>query len=179
MTSPRTEATATSKDGLDLCRAYFFLVWRKEIKEALLTGWHIQSIGVKTVQDLDGSVFFCVFVAGVIPTQKEKTQEGEKLYRLWFILDSNGSVYPAFCRCKGGANQGSRHLGATFFELDDFLSNQRMSICHFYVCILEPQTNTQTQTIPYFRNFLQEFEKKKKKNESHPLWWFLDWFIWS
>ena len=39
MTSPRTGATATSKDGLDLCRAYFFRVWRKEIKEALLAGW--------------------------------------------------------------------------------------------------------------------------------------------
>ena len=40
MTSPRTGATVTSKDGLDLCRAYFFRVWRKEIKEALLAGWH-------------------------------------------------------------------------------------------------------------------------------------------
>ena len=39
MTSPRTGATATSKDGLDLCRAYFFRVGRKEIKEALLAGW--------------------------------------------------------------------------------------------------------------------------------------------
>ena len=39
MTSPRTGATATLKDGLDLCRAYFFRVWRKEIKEALLAGW--------------------------------------------------------------------------------------------------------------------------------------------
>ena len=38
MTSPRTGATATSKDGLDLCRAYFFRVLRKEIKEALLAG---------------------------------------------------------------------------------------------------------------------------------------------
>ena len=38
MTSPRTGATATSKDGLDLCRAYFFRVCRKEIKEALLAG---------------------------------------------------------------------------------------------------------------------------------------------
>ena len=83
---------------------------------------HIHSLGVKTVEDLDGSDFF-VFVAGVIPTQKEKTQEGEKLYRLWFILDSNGCVYSAFCRCKGGADQGCRHLGATLFELDDFLSN--------------------------------------------------------
>ena len=45
---------------------------------------HIQSLGVKTVRDLDGSDFF-VFVAGVIPTQKEKTQEGEKLYRLVYF----------------------------------------------------------------------------------------------
>ena len=39
MTSPGTGATATSKDGLDWCRAYFFRVRRKEIKEALLAGW--------------------------------------------------------------------------------------------------------------------------------------------
>ena len=30
--------------------------------------------------------------------------------------------------CKGGADQGCRHLGATLFELDDFLSNQRKSV---------------------------------------------------
>ena len=53
MTSPRTGATATSEDGLDLCRAYFFRVWRKEIKEALLAGWksprrlQSQLIGIK------------------------------------------------------------------------------------------------------------------------------------
>ena len=69
-----------------------------------------------------------MFVAGVIPTQKEKTQEGDKLYRLWFFLNSTGSVCSAFCRCKGGADQGCRHLGATLFELDDFLSNQRKSV---------------------------------------------------
>ena len=126
-----------------------------------------RALELKLYKTLMAVFLFCVFVAGVIPTQKEKTQEGEKLDRLWFILDSNGSVYSAFCRCKGGAHQGSRHLGAILFELDDFLSTQRMSICHFYVCILEPQTNTQTQTIPSFRNFLQQLEKKK--NESHPL----------
>ena len=69
-----------------------------------------------------------MFVAGVIPTQKEKAQEGDKLYRLWFFLNSTGSVCSAFCRCKGGADQGCRHLGATLFELDDFLSNQRKSV---------------------------------------------------
>ena len=44
------------------------------------------------------------------------------------MLDCNGSVYSALCRCKGGADQGCRHLGVTLFELDDFLSNQRKSV---------------------------------------------------
>ena len=35
---------------------------------------HVQSLGVNGTKDLDGSIFF-LFVAGVIPTQKEKTQE--------------------------------------------------------------------------------------------------------
>ena len=43
------------------------------------------------------------------------------------MLDCSGSVFSAFCRCKGGAHQGCRHLGATLFELDDFRSNQRKS----------------------------------------------------
>ncbi|RMX46843.1 hypothetical protein pdam_00007620 [Pocillopora damicornis] len=46
---------------------------------------------------------------GVIPTRQEKTQEGDKLYRLWFVVDSTGSVYSAFCRCQGEADQGCRH----------------------------------------------------------------------
>ena len=43
------------------------------------------------------------------------------------MLDSNRSVYLAFCRCKDGAGQGCRHLGATLFELD-FLFNKRKSV---------------------------------------------------
>ncbi|CAH3043768.1 unnamed protein product, partial [Pocillopora meandrina] len=46
--------------------------------------------------------------SGVIPTRKEKTQEGDKLYRLWFIVDLTRSVYSAFCGCQGGADQGCR-----------------------------------------------------------------------
>ena len=38
------------------------------------------------------AVFF-LSVAGVIQTQKEKTQEGDKLYRLWFVVNSTRSVY--------------------------------------------------------------------------------------
>ena len=66
-------------------------------------------------------------MAGVIPTQKEKIR-GDILYKLWFVVDLAGSVYSAFCRCQGGADQRSRHKGETLFELDDFLSNQRKSV---------------------------------------------------
>ena len=89
----------------------------------LCTNAHVQNLGVKTTEDLDGSAFF-VFVAGVIPSQKEKTQEGDKPYRLCFVLGSTGSMYSAFCRCKSGANQGCRHLVATliFFQIKGSLS---------------------------------------------------------
>ena len=43
-------------------------------------------------------------MAGVIQTQKEKTQEGDKLYRLWFVVDSSETVYSDFRRCQGGAD---------------------------------------------------------------------------
>ena len=137
--------------------------WRSFEEYNLCLNGHIQSLGVKTVQDLDGSDFF-VFVAGVIPTQKEKTQEGEKLYRLWFILDSNGSVYSAFCRCKGGADQGCRHLGATLFELDDFLSNQRKSVTSMSL-YWNPKPTPKHEPVPIseMKISFSNFRKKKRK----------------
>ena len=77
----------------------------------------MQSLGVKAIQDLDRSIF-CVFLAEVIQTQKEKVQEVEMLYRLWFVLELNRSV---FCWCKDGTDQGYVHLSATLFEPDNFL----------------------------------------------------------
>ena len=74
---------------------------------------------------------------------KEKTQEGETLYRLWFVLDSNGSFYSVFCNCKCGADQECRHLGAVF---DGFFFFKSKKVCPLYACILEPQTNSYTQT---------------------------------
>ena len=41
----------------------------------LCTNGHVQSLGVNTTEDLDSSTFF-VFVARVIPTQKEKNSRG-------------------------------------------------------------------------------------------------------
>ena len=77
--------------------------------------------------DSDDSLFH-VILARVIPTQKEKTQEGGKMYKLWFILIPNGTIYSAFWRCKGGADQGCRHIGAALFELDDFLWSERTAV---------------------------------------------------
>ena len=45
--------------------------WRSFEEYNLCLKGHVQSLGFKSVQDLDGSSFF-VFVAGVIPTQKKK-----------------------------------------------------------------------------------------------------------
>ena len=65
------------------------------------------------------AVLFCVCSWSYTNSEK-KTQESDKLYRLWFVLDLTGSVYSAFCSCKHGSDQGCRHLGATLFEPDDF-----------------------------------------------------------
>ena len=35
---------------------------------------------------------------------ERKTQEGDKLYRLWFVVDSSESVYSDFRRCQGGGD---------------------------------------------------------------------------
>ena len=108
-----------------------------------------------------------MFVAGVIPTQKEKTQEAEKLYRLWFILDSNGSVYSAFCRCKGGADQGCRHLGATLFELDDFLSNQRKSVTSMSA-YWNPKPTPKQKPVPISEVKISFSNLRKKKRKVTP-----------
>ena len=97
------------------------------------------------------TVFFPLFVAGVIPTQKEKIWEGDILYKLWFVVDLAGSVYSAFCRCQGGADQKMQTLRWNFVWTWWF-SFKSKRVCHLYVCILEPLVNTYTQTFPYIWN---------------------------
>ena len=110
---------------------------------------------------------FFVFVAGVIPTQNEKTQEGDKLYRLWFVLDSTGSAYSAFCRCKGGADQGCRHLGATLFELGDFLSNQRNSVTAMSA-YCNPKPTPTLKPVPMSEMKVSQSSLMKKKRKKTP-----------
>ena len=97
--------------------------------------------------DSDDSLLH-VILAHVIPTQKEKTQEGGKMYKLWFILRPNGSIYSAFCRCKCGADQGCRHIGATLFELDDFLSSERTAVTSL-PAYWNPKRTPQSRSLPF------------------------------
>ena len=101
--------------------------WRSFDEYKLFKNGHVRSLQHKNIFDNDDSKFHVIF-GQVIPTQKEKTQEGDRVYKLWFILKPNGSIYSAFCRCIGGADQGCRHLGAALFELDDFLSSERSAV---------------------------------------------------
>ena len=72
--------------------------WRSFEEYDLCMNGHVQSLGVNGIKGLDGSIF-SVFVAGVIPTQKEKTQSLQ-------ALDCCGLNWVCvFCRCRGAAAQ--------------------------------------------------------------------------
>ena len=101
--------------------------WRSFDKYTLYQNGHVRSMQNQVIFDNDDTKYHLI-TAQVIPIQKDSTPEGDKLYKLWFILKPNGSIYSAFCKCKGGADQGCRHLGAALFELDDFLSNERRTV---------------------------------------------------
>ena len=75
--------------------------WRSFEEYSLFLDGYVRSIKQKTIDDAVET--FHVIVAGVFPTQKDKTPERNRCYKLWFILDKRGSVYSAFCQCKGGA----------------------------------------------------------------------------
>ena len=100
--------------------------WRSFEEYSLFLDGYVRSIKQKTIDDAVET--FHVIVAGVFPTQKDKTAEGNRCYKLWLILDKRGPVYSAFCQCKGGADQGCRHFGSAMFSLEDFLSGNRLAV---------------------------------------------------
>ena len=80
------------------------------------------------------------------------------------MLDCNGSVYSAFCRFKGGADQGCRHLGATLFELDNFLSNQRKSVSSVSA-YWKPKPTPMHKPVPLLEVKMSHNAAKKKKRK--------------
>ena len=68
-------------------------------------------------------------------------------YRLWFIISPNGSVYSAFCECKSGSDQGCKHLAASLFELEEFLSDERTSVTSLSA-YWQPKPKPQNKPLP-------------------------------
>ena len=85
-------------------------------------------------------------------------------------------------RCKGGADQGCRHIGATLFELDDFLSSERSAVTslpaywnpkrtpqsrslHFLEVKLSHSTGlgSKRDMAPYDDSWIDSFDPSKEK----------------
>ena len=73
-------------------------------------------------------------------------------------------MYTAFCRCKGGADQGCRNLGATFFDLDDFLSNQRKSVTSVSA-YWNPKPTPKNKTVPLLEMKVSHGPGKRNKRK--------------
>ena len=121
--------------------------WCSFEEYSLFLDGYVRSIKQKTIDDAGET--FHVIVADVFPTHKDKTPEGNRCYKLWFILDKRGSVYSAFCQCKGGADQGCRHLGAAMFSLEDFLSGNRLAVTSV-PAYWDPQPEPTQDSVPIF-----------------------------
>ena len=113
------------------------------------------------VYDNDDSPYH-VMIANVIPTRKEKTREGRPEYRLWFIISPKGSVYSAFCECKGGPDQRCKHLGASLFELEEFLSDERTSVTSL-LAYWQPKPKPQNKPLPLLELQLSHSMRLKRK----------------
>ena len=121
--------------------------WRSFDEYSLFLDGYVRSLKQKRIDDAGET--FHVVVAEVFPAQKDKTPEGKRCYRLWFILDKMGSIYSAFCQCKGGADQGCRHLGAALFSLEDFLSGNRLLVTSV-PAYWDPQPAPTQDPVPIF-----------------------------
>ena len=135
--------------------------WRTFDEYKLHQNGHVQDLNRVMVYDNNDSAYH-VMMANVIPTQRQKTPEGRTAYRLWFMLDPNGSIFSAFCECKGGADQGCKHLGAALFELEEFLSSERTSVTSLpaYWC---PKPKPQNKPLPLLEMKLSHSRKLKRK----------------
>ena len=105
---------------------------------------YVQDLKVKEVSG------HFVFVGKVKPTMKPKTKEGEKHYKMWFVIDDDrdntdkgdirwkptaGSVFSAYCYCPGGQDGACKHIAATLYSLHDCLhpmSGPTDKLCYWH-----------------------------------------------
>ena len=148
--------------------------WRSFDEYKLFKNGHVRSLQHKNIFDNDDSKFHVIF-GQVIPTQKEKTHKGNRVYKLWFILKPNGSIYSAFCRCIGGADQGCRHWNCSVWV--GRLPFQWKKCCDISACLLEPETYASNQTSSVSRDETFSFPWTGQQEEYNQLRWILDWLI--
>ena len=141
--------------------------WRTFDEYKLHQNGHVRDLNRVMVYDNDDTPYH-VMTANVIPTQKEKTPEGRPEYRLWFIISPNGSVYSAFCECKGGSDQGCKHLGASLFELEEFLSDERTSVTSL-PAYWQPKPKPQNKPLPLLELKLSHSMRLKRKRRYVPV----------
>ena len=141
--------------------------WRTFDEYKLHQNGHVRDLNRVMVYDNDDSAYH-IIIAKVLPTQKEKTPEGRKAYRLWFIVGPNGSIYSAFCECKGGSDQGCKHLGAALFELEDFLSNERTAVTSL-PAYWQPKPQPENKPLPLLEMKLSHSKKSTRKRKYVPV----------
>ena len=90
----------------------------------LFVNGYVESLETVTLKDCGAHVY----VGKVQPSMKSTTDEKEKFYDLWFILEgrgvNRGSVIDAFCKCKGGRDGGCKHIAAAMYSLEDLLNTR-------------------------------------------------------
>ena len=90
----------------------------------LFVNGYVESLETVTLKDCGAHVY----VGKVQPSMKSTTEEKEKFYDLWFILEgrgaNRGSVIDAFCKCKGGRDRGCKHIAAAMYSLEDLLNTR-------------------------------------------------------
>lgn len=97
-----------------------------------------------------------------------KITEGRPEYRLWFTISPHGSIYSAFCECKGGSDQGCTHLGASLFELEEFLYDERTSITSL-PAYWQPEPKPQNRPLPLLELKLSHSMRLKRKRQCVPV----------
>ena len=137
--------------------------WRTFDDYKLHQNGQVRNLSGTIVYDNDDSKFHIV-IGSVLPTQRDKTPEGMKEYRSWFILSPNGSVFSAFCECKGGSDQGCKHLGACMFELEEFLSGERTSVTSL-PAYWQPKPTPRNKPLPLLEMKICHLVKPKRKRK--------------
>ncbi|PFX14312.1 hypothetical protein AWC38_SpisGene21535 [Stylophora pistillata] len=77
---------------------------------------------------------YCYFQFKVKPTERSKTEDGKDFYWGFIVLQYTGSIYSAYCACKGGADGACRHTAAALFDLEATIRRNDSETCTSVSC---------------------------------------------